>query len=136
MTLVELIMVIAIIGILAAVSWESLGGAKQTSHYDNACQITAAMINKTRNYALTGKMVGSNVPGQFRINLSGTNINIYGDGSLIETVALSNGASFSGSYSVIFNVPNGDLASSWSPVSFSGGTKNVQMTGGSSAVCQ
>ncbi|MEI7426207.1 MAG: prepilin-type N-terminal cleavage/methylation domain-containing protein [Candidatus Moraniibacteriota bacterium] len=54
-TLLELITVIAIIAIISAISWSTLGGAKKQSDVNNACEQVAAMINKTRNYALSGK---------------------------------------------------------------------------------
>jgi len=55
-TLLELITVIAIIAIISAISWSTLGGAKKQSDVNNACEQVASMINKTRNYALSGKI--------------------------------------------------------------------------------
>ncbi len=55
-TLIELMAVIAIIGIVATISWTTLGGAKKTSDAANACEQVASMINKTRGYALSGKL--------------------------------------------------------------------------------
>jgi prepilin-type N-terminal cleavage/methylation domain-containing protein len=55
-TLVELLIVIAIIAIISAISWSTLGGGKKQSSVNNTCEQIASMINKTRNYALSGNV--------------------------------------------------------------------------------
>ncbi len=110
LTLIELIIVVAIITIVSAVSWSILGGAKKTAAVNDACNQVAAMINKTRNYALSGKQDNSgNVPDSFRIKTGGP-IVIYSVISSTETqmesFSLVGGVSC-GSYTLTYNVPDG-----------------------------
>lgn len=60
-TLVEVLLVVAIIGIIASVSWVTLVGAKKNSDVLNSCEQVASMINKTRNYVLSGRVAISTV---------------------------------------------------------------------------
>lgn len=54
-TLLELIVVIAIISIVSAISFSTLSGMRESAKIEDACNEVAALINKTKNYALTGK---------------------------------------------------------------------------------
>ena len=54
-SLVELLVVVAIIGIISAVSWKLMGNAKKSSDVHNACTQVAGIINKARNSAVSGK---------------------------------------------------------------------------------
>ena len=51
-TLIELLIIMAILSILAAVSYTTLNKMRTQSQIENACNAVAAMINKTRNYDL------------------------------------------------------------------------------------
>ncbi len=109
-TLVEVIIVIAIVGIISAVSWSILNGAKKAAAVNDACNQVAAMINKTRNYALSGKQDNNgNVPDSFRIKTGGP-IVIYSVISNTETqmesFSLAGGISC-GSYILTYNIPDG-----------------------------
>jgi prepilin-type N-terminal cleavage/methylation domain-containing protein len=91
-SLIEVVTVIAIIGIIAAVSWEMLGGVRESTNATNACEQVAAMINKTRNYALSGKMVGTVVPISFTVDISSSVVKIKRNSSTtMETFAIPNG---------------------------------------------
>ena len=104
-TLVELIIVIAIIAIISAVSWSVLGGAKKTAAVNDACNQVAAMINKTRNYALSGKN-GANF---FEITTkpSGLAIIIKADANTLETFVLAGGV-ICDTDTVLYAAPNGE----------------------------
>lgn len=54
-SLIELLIVIAIIGIMTAISWKTLVEMRDTSNAKNACEEAAGAINQARNYALSGK---------------------------------------------------------------------------------
>jgi len=69
-TLIELVIVMAVIGIITAISWETLGGTKDASKVENACNSLASVINKTRSHALTGKCSG-NGADRVVMNLAG-----------------------------------------------------------------
>lgn len=99
-TLIELLVVIAIVGILVSVSWEILGGVKKASDVKNACEQVASMINKTRNYALSGKVVGASVPASFSIEITGSVIKIT---SNLPTTTMET-----------FNIPGGISCGLWS----------------------
>jgi len=53
-SLIELMVVIAIIGIGASISWESLSNARNQTKVNGACESAAVTINKARSYALAG----------------------------------------------------------------------------------
>jgi prepilin-type N-terminal cleavage/methylation domain-containing protein len=53
-SLVELLVVIAVIGIGASLSWQNVAKSRQKVTADNACQSIASLVNKTRGYALSG----------------------------------------------------------------------------------
>lgn len=108
-TLVELIIVIAIVAIISAVSWSVLGGAKKSAAVNDACNQVATMINKTRNYALSGKQVNGVVPDSFRIKTGGPVViySVTSSGETqMESFSLAGGISC-GSYIFTYNVPDG-----------------------------
>lgn len=102
-TLVELIIVIAIIAIISAVSWSVLGGAKKSAAVNDACNQVAAMINKTRNYALSGK----NGAVAFEAAVDGSKITIKADAVPIETFTFAGGA-ICANHTLLYAVPNGE----------------------------
>jgi len=62
-TLLELLVVIAIISIVSTISFATLNGIRESSRMENACNEAAALINKTRDYALTGKKFEKDING-------------------------------------------------------------------------
>ena len=62
-TLLELLVVIAIISIVSVISFAMLNGVRESSQMENACNEVAALINKTRDYALTGKKFKKDIYG-------------------------------------------------------------------------
>lgn len=53
-SLIELLIVVAIIGIAASLSWKTLSDSKKRTQVANACETVAALSNKARAYALSG----------------------------------------------------------------------------------
>jgi len=128
--LIEVVIVIAIIGIIAVISWYSLSQASKQTVVENACNTTASMINKARNYALTGKKslcectsppcvnncdTIPGVPGTFSVTLENSNIQINGiwgwweATKLIERKDLDSDIEFSNApLSGTYGVPNGN----------------------------
>jgi len=68
-TLIEVLIVTAIIGIISGVSWATLGTAKKGVDASSACTQVAAYFNKGRNYAVSGK-------GDTTVSVSGSTVNV------------------------------------------------------------
>ena len=138
-TLVEIIIVIAIIGIISAVSWSVLGGAKKSAAVNDACNQVAAMVKKTRNYALSGKLDASgSVPDFFRIKTGGP-IVIYSVVSNTETqmesFSLAGGVSCNDE-KLTYKVPDGSGGSNQSIVCSVGGSSRTVSVTPYTAICQ
>jgi len=70
-SLIELMIVIAIIGIMTALAWQNLNQSKYYSEVDSACNVAASIINKAHNDALAGRIVGGVIPYVWLHNISG-----------------------------------------------------------------
>lgn len=66
-TLVEIMIVIAIIGILSAAGITSLSSGKERKVVEGEARRLAATIREVQNYALTGKQIGGQVPCKFGV---------------------------------------------------------------------
>lgn len=127
-TLIEVMVVMAIIGILAAASITSLKAGKEEKLVQEAARTVAAAIREMQNDALTGKQIGGNVPCKFglqSITASDITLQLYysyrtgescsagmSSPTLIPgmVVPLSNGVAFnSDSNEFFFTVPRGEL---------------------------
>jgi prepilin-type N-terminal cleavage/methylation domain-containing protein len=53
-TLIEILLVIAILAILSSISWINLANSKKATDVGNACSQVATYINKARNYTVSG----------------------------------------------------------------------------------
>ena len=126
--MVELIVVLAIIGIISIVSWAALRGSKPSAQLTGACNEAAAAINKTRGYALSGKvgLDGVTVPDFFQVRFVNSTIMIPETG---ETIILPGGVDCS-TRTYIFSVPHGGKTGSNLNLSCSNssGTKTVEVT--------
>ena len=141
----ELMVVIAIVGILSAVSWGILAGARKSSDAKNACEQVASMINKTRNYALSGKTFKNGavvvVPTVFTATVSGQTVTITNDKSVSpETFSIPNSVTCGASLSFAFSAPYGTCSGCGSPstpinCSVSGGATRTVTVTPNSAVC-
>ena len=66
-TLIEIMVVMAIIGIVTAVTIVSFGSGKERKAVEGQARKVAAAIREMQNYALTGKQIGTNVPCKFGV---------------------------------------------------------------------
>jgi len=131
-TLIEVIIVVAIIGIISALGFELLGNARRDNNYKIACEMAASQINKTKNYSLTGKTVDGATPNKFKITMSGSTIVISGltggTETPLETVSLPGGTSFSGAFVEEYVVPYGGINNAMD-VTFSDSSRYVDVSG-------
>ncbi|HCP09002.1 MAG TPA: hypothetical protein DIT25_04360 [Candidatus Moranbacteria bacterium] len=108
-SLPELMIVIAIIGIMSGVALVSLSGSKEKKEVETAAREVEAAIRETQNGALTGKGVGAS-PGCYFNFFYDKAAGTFGtDGGCMNvTYKLNNGVAFSGSGSFGFSIPFGD----------------------------
>lgn len=116
-TLVELVVSMAILSIMAAITIVSLSGTKTKQEVEGAARELAAAIREAQNYALTGRSITGGLPCQFRITavaLSGSYTLQQTDSTGCGTVAgsvsytLPNSVQFSSGTGVWFDVPRGE----------------------------
>lgn len=133
-TMIEVIIVVAIVGIIASISWATLGGAKKSSEVNNACNQVAAMINKTRNYALSGKQPSDNASA-FVLTINDSTVSI--NSNPVETFTLAGGVSC-GSASFSYNIPYGspDIKNPNITCSVAGGESRTVKVAPFNAVCE
>lgn len=124
-SLVEVLVVIAFIGIMTGVLFVSLSGKRTETSLKSAAREVAAAVRTAQNSALTGVKTG--VPdgrSLCRYEIKNTNASRYeillhySNGgncnrqSSLGVFSLKNGVSFSGgNWSVLFGVPRGDVLS-------------------------
>lgn len=117
-TILELLVVIAIIGIISAVSFAMLSKSRNDADAKAGCSELAALINKARSYALSGKAdsSGDRLPSVM-IRVNGDQIEICGNSNgdsdcsdsgdqRIETYTLRRGVSCGSGY-ITYGVPDG-----------------------------
>jgi prepilin-type N-terminal cleavage/methylation domain-containing protein len=116
-TLIELVVSMAIISTMAAITIVSMSGAKTKQEVEGAARQVAAAIREAQNYAVTGKSINGAVPCQFRISatatsstfqLQQTNSTTCGAVSGSVSYSLQNGVQFSAAAEIRFDVPRGE----------------------------
>lgn len=121
-TLLEVLIVAAIIGIISGVSWATLGTAKKGADAGNACTQVASYINKARNYTVSGKDT------LVTVTINGSDVNIVGTKIAGEGYVLKGGVDC-GFYRVKYSAPNGDGGTTAGINCTSGGiTRTVNVT--------
>jgi len=131
--LIELVVLIAIIGIMSAVSIASLVTAKRNSELDTAAEEVMAVLREAQNYSLTGKNISSTCSSytvDFTNGSGNYNLNNGGGCTLDQNYTLKNGVVVSVSTDTVFMAPHGDifgLGSGWRTITVSKGgiTMNV-----------
>ena len=111
-TLIELIITIAIIGIMTGVLLVSFGSSRTDKALETAARETAATIREAQNYALTGKGAGAGCNIYTFSYGNGDDKNEYGidNGggcSINASYSLGNGVVFQNSGSFNFSAPLG-----------------------------
>lgn len=126
-TLIELIIVIAIIGIMSAIGFSIWQSSKKDSYLRNAQREVASAIKTAQSYALQGKIQNSSAPCGYGVRFtSNTNYNIFYidkgadaecsssddmDMDMDEIFKLSNGIEINdGSWWISFDIPFGDMS--------------------------
>ena len=127
-TLVELILVIAIIGIMSAVTIVSLQSGKVKKDLEVAAREAAAAIREAQNNALTGKNARSTNPicqqYTFSYSQNSSNYQTNCSGNYLNSGTLKNGVTFANTGSILFEIPFGvtNIAS--------GNTLSIQLSKG------
>jgi len=114
-TFIELVIVIAIIGIMAGVLLVSLVNGRADKALEVAAREVAATIREAQNYALSGKGAGTGCNTYTFSYNDGADNNEYsvsngGACSINNNYKLKNGVIFSGAGSFSFSVPHGIIA--------------------------
>jgi len=124
-TLVELMIVMAIVGIMTAVTIVSLSGARDRKAAEGEARKFAAVVREVQNYALTGKQLGTGLVtcsvgmnaiasgatsyGIFYTYRSGDDCNTSASNAFV-TNTISNGVAFSSAANAFsFSVPRGEI---------------------------
>lgn len=128
-TLVEIMLVMAIIGVMSAMVFSSLRSGKEQKAVEGEARRVASAIREVQNYALTGKQISGQIPCRFGVgsiaigNTSMVLRESHRTGSSCSagasadaaipgmTVSLSNGVRFTADVnaSFFFTVPRGEL---------------------------
>lgn len=117
-TLLELLIVVAILGIISSILLVDSSGYRTTQHLDSAGREVEAVIRGAQNAALAGVQVAAaDKPCGFRVTWGGSAYSVtyrYKDGagacnqsSVFSTHALANGVSFSNAGNFEFVLPYG-----------------------------
>ncbi|MFZ2153619.1 MAG: type II secretion system protein [Candidatus Moraniibacteriota bacterium] len=132
-TLPELIVTIAIIGILSAVSITAMTIAKRNAEVEAAAEEVVAVLREAQNYSITGKDA-SPTCGTYTVSFANNNPSpstcrirngLVSPCVLDQTYALKNGVTFSSVGNTSFTAPFG-------VVSPAVGTRNIVTKGGTS----
>lgn len=114
-TLIELLIVVAIIGIMTAVTIIYLGGAKNDKAVGTATREVAAAVREAQNYALTGKNASSDCTTyEFKWTNSSADYSIEFADDTCSSVSpinytLKNGVTFGNGDTVNFSIPNATI---------------------------
>jgi prepilin-type N-terminal cleavage/methylation domain-containing protein len=133
-TLIELLIVIAIIGIMAALSWTALNSSKNNVQLENACGDVVSAINKARNYALTGAVPS----GTHFVSISSGDGSSYAISTESTSYTLPGGVTFSSGWTCNFTVPSGAPFSCPTSIglSSSGVSKTINISSAYEFSCQ
>jgi len=127
-TLVELLIVVALIGIMSAITIAFLGSGKNQKELESSAREVVAALREAQNLALTGKIMGTNeFPCSYVFQAvsggSGYSINYnycISGGDCTSTIlkeyaayVLKNGVKFSTAQDITFSVPHGTLDSNY-----------------------
>jgi len=114
-TLVEVMVVVALMGIMAALSIVSLGSGRIERELEANAREFVAVVREAQNYALTGKQVEGNTACSFSVDWTAASStysvgytpsgNCGASPTSIASYALKNGVEFSNSGTVSFDLP-------------------------------
>jgi len=114
-TLIEMVIVIAIVGIITLILIVSLGGGRIQREVETNAREFASVLKEAQNYALTGKQVGSGITCRFDVVWAGSSYHLdavaksgstcTGTPAPIATYTLKQGVSFQSPGSASFVLP-------------------------------
>ncbi len=112
-SLVELMVTVAIIGIMTSVTLISMNALREKKAVETAAREVAAVVREAQNYALTGKGLTANSPAcSFTFVWATPSATDYGFASYtgvtackVQSYSLKNGVTFSNDGKISFSVP-------------------------------
>lgn len=118
-TLIEVLVVVAIIGIVSAMILVTFSGQRQARNLERAAREVMAALREAQNYALSGRagvITENNTYYGVRI-ASTTSYDIVASSGTIANYSLKNGATFISSATTLgFALPRGDVLKDGSPM--------------------
>ncbi len=133
-TLIEVLVVVAIIGIMSALTLASWAAGRTQRDLDRSAREVAAVLRDAQNAALSGRSANVNENNcTFSVQVVNSNtyrlLHHFGSGcgswGTLASYTLSRGVAFGSSYLVSFSVPRGELTT---------GPASIVLTKGGSSV--
>lgn len=132
-TLIEVVVVIAIIGIMSAMVMVSLTTGRTTRDLDRSAREVVAVLRDAQNAAVSGRAANVNENNcAYSVQISGsayTVSNSYGNGcastGVLATYTLSRGVVFGSNLTASFSVPRGELTTGAASITLSKGGSTV-----------
>jgi type II secretion system protein H len=133
-TLIEVMIVVAIIGITSAAVFVSLSASRSTRGLDRASREVMASLREAQNYALSGRSANiSDNNTYFGLQISSaTDYSVTSSTSTISSYTLKDGVTFSsGATTIEFTLPRGDVRQGGAPLA---GSYRISLTKGGSSL--
>lgn len=132
-TLIEVVIVVAIIGITSTVVFVSISASRATRGLDRGSREVMAALREAQNYALSGRSATISENNTFfglQIS-SATDYNVVSSSGTISTYTLKDGVTFtSGNTTIEFALPRGDVRQGGTPLV---GSYRISVTKGGSS---
>lgn len=131
-TLIEVIIVVAIIGIVSAMILVSFSGQRQTRNMERAANEALAALREAQNYALSGRAgTISENNSYYGVNFTaGAAYSLVSSSGTIASYSLKNGVTVSAASSVRFVLPRGEVYIGGSALS---GSHRITLVNGSAS---
>lgn len=110
-TLIEVLIVVAIIGIVSAMILVTFSGRQQARNLERAAREVMATLREAQNYALSGRAgVISENNTYYGVDFTaGASYSVVSSGGTIESYSMKNGIVASAASSVRFMLPRGEV---------------------------
>lgn len=131
-TLIEVMIVVAIIGITSAMIFVTFSGQRQTRNTERAAREVLAALREAQNYALSGRAGTINENNSYYgVNFTaGAAYSLVSSSGTISSYSLKNGIVASAASSVRFLLPRGEVYVGGSPLS---GSHQIRLVNGASS---
>jgi prepilin-type N-terminal cleavage/methylation domain-containing protein len=105
-SLIELMITIAIAGIMTAATLVSMNAMREKKAVEGAAREVAAVVRETQNYALTGKgLTVSSASCSYVFSWTAGSADYGITGCKTQNYTLKNGVNFSSNGSIVFSIP-------------------------------